>query len=296
MSFMFAALTSSLHAQATRTWVSGVGDDVNPGSRTAPCKTFAGAISKTAAGGEISVLDPGGFGTVTITKGMTLNGDGSLGSILAAGSNGIVINAGVNDVVTIRNISIKNPGSGIASPSGRHGIRILSAGAVVIDRCSIEGGTDSAIDFQPVNANAKLLVTNSVISRFTETGIKAGPAISGFVTVKNTTVENCKFGVRGETNAFISISDSTISNSSNRGITATATSQICVERSTVSHSSGNGIHALNSGIVAVTGSTVCFSGSTGFGFSGSAQIISFGNNTLFGNNPNGVPSSVVPQN
>src|SRR5438477_3797204 len=47
-------------AQATRTWVSGVGDDVNPCSRTAPCKTFAGAISKTAGGGEIDVLDPGG--------------------------------------------------------------------------------------------------------------------------------------------------------------------------------------------------------------------------------------------
>ncbi|MCU0340213.1 MAG: hypothetical protein MUE30_10020, partial [Spirosomaceae bacterium] len=74
-------------------WVSGVGDDANPCSRTAPCKTFAGAISKTAAGGEISVLDPGGFGAVTITKSITLNGDGTLAGILASGTNGIVINA-----------------------------------------------------------------------------------------------------------------------------------------------------------------------------------------------------------
>jgi hypothetical protein len=63
-------------AQATRTWVSGVGDDANPCSRTAPCKTFAGAISKTAPCGEISVLDPGGFGAVTITKSITINGTG----------------------------------------------------------------------------------------------------------------------------------------------------------------------------------------------------------------------------
>src|SRR6202007_274214 len=79
-------------AQATRTWVSGVGDDVNPCSRTAPCKTFAGAISKTAAGGEISVLDPGGFGAVTITKGITISGDGSLASILNSGVNGAIVN------------------------------------------------------------------------------------------------------------------------------------------------------------------------------------------------------------
>src|SRR5712664_3525740 len=90
------AFASLAQAQATRTWVSGVGDDVNPCSRTAPCKTFAGAISKTAAGGEIDALDPGGFGTVTITKSITLDGTGTFASILAAGSNGININIAAN--------------------------------------------------------------------------------------------------------------------------------------------------------------------------------------------------------
>src|SRR6188474_2976615 len=85
-------ISSIANAQATRTWVSGVGDDANPCSRTAPCKTFAGAISKTAAGGEISVLDPGGFGAVTITKSIAIVNQGSLGSVLAAGTNGIFIN------------------------------------------------------------------------------------------------------------------------------------------------------------------------------------------------------------
>src|ERR1039457_7550390 len=95
-----ALLASAARAQATRTWVSGVGDDANPCSRTAPCKTFAGAISKTAAGGEIDVLDPGGFGAVTITKSITFDGgEGQVGSILVAGSPGIIINAANTDTI-----------------------------------------------------------------------------------------------------------------------------------------------------------------------------------------------------
>src|ERR687894_199601 len=92
------AFTTAAQAQATRTWVSGVGDDVNPCSRTAPCKTYAGAISKTAAQGEISTLDPGGFGTVTITKSITIDGTTGqgYGSILAAGTNGVTVNDGDN--------------------------------------------------------------------------------------------------------------------------------------------------------------------------------------------------------
>src|SRR4051795_2127947 len=87
-----ALVPSVAFGQATRTWVSGVGDDANPCSRTAPCKTFAGAISKTAAGGEIDCLDPGGFGTVTITKSITIDCDGTFGSILASGTNGVNVN------------------------------------------------------------------------------------------------------------------------------------------------------------------------------------------------------------
>src|SRR3954449_11415108 len=86
-------LPGALHAQATRTWVSGVGDDANPCSRTAPCKTFAGAISKTATGGEINVLDPGGFGGVTITKSITISSEGFEAGVLVSGTNAIIINA-----------------------------------------------------------------------------------------------------------------------------------------------------------------------------------------------------------
>src|SRR3954466_4574276 len=101
------ACSTLAQAQATRTWVSGVGDDANPCSRTAPCKTFAGAISKTAPGGEISVLDPGGFGAVTITKSISIDGAYvGQGSILASGTTGVIVNAGVNDIVNLKNLSI----------------------------------------------------------------------------------------------------------------------------------------------------------------------------------------------
>src|SRR5712671_5334872 len=134
--FMFA-FSSMAQAQATRTWVSGVGDDVNPCSRTAPCKTWAGAISKTAACGEIDALDPGGFGAVTITKSITLDGTGTLASILGTNTNGININVLSTDVVTIRSLSID--GSGPSCSFGISGINVINAGpkAVNIEDCVI---------------------------------------------------------------------------------------------------------------------------------------------------------------
>src|SRR5215468_9907958 len=126
--FVFCAPLA--HAQATRTWVSGVGDDVNPCSRTAPCKTFAGAISKTAAGGEIDALDPAGYGAVTITKAITIDGGGGqVASVLVAGTNGIVVQAGASDVVILRNLRI----NGISS--GFNGIRWLSGKALIVENC-----------------------------------------------------------------------------------------------------------------------------------------------------------------
>src|SRR5256885_14784300 len=110
---VFGIAASSLaQAQATRTWVSGVGDDANPCSRTAPCKTFAGAISRTADGGEIDALDPGGYGAVTITKSITIDGNNTTAGILAAGTNGIIINAAGIDV-TLRGLTINGAGSGL---------------------------------------------------------------------------------------------------------------------------------------------------------------------------------------
>src|SRR5215472_14160234 len=126
--------SGSAYAQATRTWVSGVGDDANPCSRTAPCKTWPGAISKTAPGGEIDALDPGGFGALTITKSITIDGGGGqVASTLVAGTNGFVVAAGATDVVIIRNMRFDGLlGNGSNSGNaGINGIRFISGAALV---------------------------------------------------------------------------------------------------------------------------------------------------------------------
>src|SRR5215471_10914744 len=127
-------------AQAPRTWVSGVGDDANPCSRTAPCKTFAGAISKTAPAGEIDVLDPGGFGALTITKSITIDGTSGLAGVLVSGTNGIVVNAGSGDVVILRNLDFDGIGTGL------DGILILGGGDVRIENCKIYGFSRRGIE------------------------------------------------------------------------------------------------------------------------------------------------------
>jgi hypothetical protein len=156
-------LSGAAQAQATRTWVSGVGDDANPCSRTAPCETFAGAISKTAPGGEIDALDPGGFGTLTITKAITIDGGGGPGaSVLVSGTNGIVVQAGPTDVVTLRNLRINGivgTGSG-----GLNGIRFLSGGALHVENCNIFGFIGDGINVATAAANRDLFVNNTFLT------------------------------------------------------------------------------------------------------------------------------------
>jgi hypothetical protein len=143
-------------AQATRTWVSGVGDDANPCSRTAPCKTFAGTISKTAAGGEINVLDPGGFGQVTITKSITIRSDSIEAGILVASGSGIVINAATTDRVVLDGLDFDGLGSVGASTFG---VNILQARDVVVRNSSIRGFLSAGIQVNSANQSS-LVVEN----------------------------------------------------------------------------------------------------------------------------------------
>lgn len=221
------------HAQATRTWVSGVGDDANPCSRTAPCKTFAGAISKTAAHGEIDVLDPGGFGTVTITKSITIDGTtgAGFGSILNANVPGVIINAAATDVVTLRNLSINGAGSGTV------GVRILQAGAVYVENCQIFGnsGTDpNGRGISDVRTNAGALIVADSVVRNNVNGIVVdapaigatlrniglyGNSLSGFVlsagwgTVTNSVIsDNLSFGIYTDSSSsLLFVGDSILS-------------------------------------------------------------------------------------
>src|ERR1700737_4256879 len=159
------------NAQATRTWVSGVGDDANPCSRTAPCKTFAGAISKTAAGGEINVIDPGGFGSVTITKSIPIIGSGVETGVLVSGTNAIVINAGPTDVVTLQGLDIH----GIV-PS-LSGVKFLSGAELIVKSCRIHGfissGNGIGLDVDPATRD-RVLITDTLID-FNDTGVLVKP-------------------------------------------------------------------------------------------------------------------------
>jgi len=157
--FCFLLAPSVISAQAL-TWVSGIGDDANPCTRTAPCKTLAGAISKTVDGGQINALDPGGFGAVTITKSITIDGGSWVSSVLVSGTNGIVV-SGTGITVTIRNFKLNGLG-GVVN-AGLSGIDILTASTVYIDNVSINGFSVAGINIAVPSAATQVYITNTRI-------------------------------------------------------------------------------------------------------------------------------------
>ncbi len=149
---LVVGFSTIVHAQATRTWVSGVGDDANPCSRTAPCKTFAGAISKTATGGEINVLDPGGFGGVTITKAISIISECVEAGVLVSGTNAIIVNPPAAAKVLLQGLDIEGLGTGLQA------VHIISAAKVTIQRCSIRNFTLNGVNIAGP-AGTRCLVT-----------------------------------------------------------------------------------------------------------------------------------------
>ena len=203
-------LGSSLaFAQANRTWVSGVGDDVNPCSRTAPCKTFAGAISKTATGGEISVLDPGGYGAVTITKPITISGVGEQSSIIAGNTQGVIINItlvprNMPNTVTLRNIQINGLGG---DDQGTNGIHVFGATKVVLDNVNIFG-----FDINGVLAEgtSDVFIHNSVLSNMS--GIAVHSIGSSTITVENSQLVANNIAVQSDLGGEVRLSNNGVYN------------------------------------------------------------------------------------
>jgi hypothetical protein len=278
-------LGSSLaQAQATRTWVSGVGDDANPCSRTAPCKTFAGAISKTAAGGEISVLDPGGYGAVTITKAITINGEGQIAGILAAGVNGITVNAGVGDIVVIRNISIHGAGTGL------NGIRFLAGKQLSVEHCWIQGFTQNGIDHNTAGANAngnRLSVKDTIIEACNLVGVRVAGSAPKAV-LDNVSVKECNIGFD------LTVGTGTATNSvfsyiTAQAVVAEATSTLNATNCVMSHS-GTGVSAFSSGsTVRISGCDI-LNNTTGINIAVGGTVASFQNNRNAGNTTPGAPN------
>jgi hypothetical protein len=288
---------SAANAQATRTWVSGVGDDVNPCSRTAPCKTFAGAISKTAAGGVINVLDPGSYGAVTITKAITIQNEGSFAGVLFTGGiNGIVINAGASDAVVLRGLSFDGAGTGL------NAIRFLNGLALYVENCDLNRGTGKGIDFQPAG-NSLLFVKNTDIRNFNSGGtggavfIKPGVAGTAVAFLDNVKMERSLFGLRAEDRSNVTATNTQALRNTNDGFhaisTAGAAVTINLDHSIASFNVAGGIRSEGVAATVRIANTTVAGNTNGLVRASSGAIVSFGNNN---NADNGTASSnILPQ-
>ena len=305
------AVCSLAQAQATRTWVSGVGDDVNPCSRTAPCKTFAGAISKTFINGEIDALDPGGFGAVTITKSMTIDGSGTFASILASGTTGVIINIAVNAndplrTVTLRGLSINGAGASgaVGTRTGINGINVTTNGAaaVFIEDCVVFKFSQNGYNQVGTTSNTNVSIKNSVFRDNGLDGVFVRANAGLFVRVSaehSHFTGNVQNGVNGGANARISADHCALSNNGNAGalsrsLTAGLFAVVNVSKSQLANNGVHGVQAGGGGALAtsflvIDGNDISGSGTDGVNIGTSGEIDTFGNNQIFGNNINGCP-------
>lgn len=309
--FALAVVVSgSAYAQATRTWVSGVGDDANPCSRTAPCKTFAGAISKTAPGGEIDALDPGGFGALTITKSITLDGGGGqVASVLVAGTNGIVVAAQPSDVVIIRNLRFDGLlGAGNAN-AGTNGIRFISGAALAIENCTIFGFNTWGIDFE-TSGTSTLTVSNTVLENNgignTSTVGGGGILIAPFGNSAVTKAEITDTKALSNLIGFKAIGDGTtqkvnvtINNSkalggSKSGFTAESSNGpvTMVLNSVISAGNNGGVGASGAPVTVLIGGSTITENNTGVTILSNATVNSYKTNNI---NQNGTDGTPLPQ-
>ena len=287
------ATTSVAHAQATRTWVSGVGDDQNPCSRTAPCKTFAGAISKTATDGEINTLDPGGFGAVTITKAITIDGTTSgQGGILASLTTAVIINIQVNsgsNFVQLRNISMNGAGNGI------NGVRVVGPGvanlAVSIENCVIWGfratgaGQGRGISDERTTSGT-LFVQNTLVKNNFASGIVAIGANGPKTTLNEVqSIKNGGAGVVVSGSGRQLVARNSVANHNlGQGFFADSTSRMDIVDSDASYNP-QGIESVSAAEIRVSRSTITRNTTNGLFLNG-GTILSYGTNEVRGNTGN----------
>lgn len=292
--------TSAAYAQATRTWVSGVGDDANPCSRTAPCKTFAGAISKTAPGGEIDTLDPGGFGGVTITKSITIDGvGGGESSVLVSGTNGIVISAASTDFVNLRNIQI----NGIQA--GLNGVRVVNVGRLNMDNVAIFGFTQRSVSIEStVSCNVQIRncnFWNAAQSGFVVIPSSGSPTIKVVINHTNITnnggtVAGTGLGIftsAGAGSVRLIARDSNISENSAPNVQADGLTSIFLDNCTMAHS-------LQDGVKSTSGATLFIARSSIFNNVGNAvtnatgSVFTYGDNYMANNGSNNTGTAAAP--
>jgi hypothetical protein len=290
------ALPATAFGQATRTWVSGVGDDVNPCSRTAPCKTFAGAISKTAAGGIIDTLDPGGFGSVTITKSLTIDGHNTLAGVLASGGiNAINVNAAATDKITLRGLDIEGNGTTL----GLNGVNIIGAKVVRIEDSQIAFFSRDGVHFVPNTPNARLVVQNTTINGNGGNAVFGAPTStaggsSAKATLRNVKANDNACGVTASSTGFDS---ATLASLSCGAAAAGAGSRITITSfdSIFSDSAFVGVLAKGSTATERIGRCEIVANSVGvLATDAGAAVQAFtGTNLIADNSTNGTPTSFI---
>ena len=309
--------STGAHAQATRTWVSGVGDDVNPCSRTAPCKTFAGAISKTAAGGIIDVLDAGAYGTVTITKSITIDGGGFPAGILATGVTGVLVN-GTGIEVVLRNLQISGAPSAL-SPTvyGINGVRFLNGAALHIENCHISefknntagNGNGVVVDASAAGTYRLYIDDSTIINNGSGNdggGVRLRPTGAStfvFATIRNSKIQNNNgYGVLSRDRSFVSIDGSNISGNLRSGVNLLTTGTIgetvvrnsfLADNGSVNSGSEAGVTSNGSAsFINIMGNSIIQS-ENGVRVLNSGHINSSGDNTVAGNTANGTTNGSV---
>jgi hypothetical protein len=287
------------YAQASRTWVSGVGDDANPCSRTAPCKTFAGAISKTAAAGEINCLDPGGFGALTITKSITISCETGTAGVLVSGTNGISVQIAATDSVTLRGLDFEGLNTGL------RGISFSTGGTLHVEKCLIRGFTTGAIFFDP-NASGTLDVKDTVVFDNSGGGIVVQPQTGGNAGV---VLSNVYLAANGNGSGFLAnvstgVVNVAIVNSVSTGnggegfavITSGGGSgKMTINRSLASSNGARGARVDGGGATALIGESVVSGNAFGVAQLNSASLQSYKNNQIDGNGTNIVGTLTVIQ-
>jgi len=291
---MLAVALFSLPANAqSRTWVSGVGNDANPCSRTAPCKTFAGAISKTAAGGIINCIDSAGYGAVTITKSITIDCTPFMGGVLASNSNGVIVNTGLStDVVRLVGLDIEGIGTGLV------GVSVTKVGVLHIERTNIYGfraGSALGVNFNtPTGQTSEMYIDNSVIedngSSSTNGGVSIQAAGTGVsrTTIANSKIANNTAGIRivgnGSTGGLrAALSNNVISGNTNDGfisVSAGAGTFSFLDRNLI-FANGTGVHSDGAqSTVEIGNNTITLQTGAGLSATAGGALLSFVNNQV----------------
>jgi hypothetical protein len=287
---LFAAAQSP--AMAQRVFVAAQGSDGNPCSFALPCRTFQHAHDTVAAGGEIDVLDPAGYGSVNITKAISIQGHGFSGISVAPGTAGVSVNAGANDAVNLNGLLIEGSAAG-----NNNGIVFNNGRSLVIESCVVRNMVGDGLDFVPAGSNAATLsISNSMFADSVDANVKIAPPVgSGAVTVS---IDRSSFlgsgigvwvvGSLTNSPVNVAISDSVAANNATNSalgisvVSTNATTSVMLSRVLAA---GNFIGVASNGNKSTLriGQSTVTGNATGYAAQNGGTILSYGDNYIDGN-------------